>query len=91
MAAESLLAGIKTTLEHVDAGTEKPAAAVPDESVLEELRAACGAFDMDRVDRAMSQLEMYRYERGGKLVEWLREQVNNMMFEEISGGRWPFV
>ena len=90
-AAESLLAGIKTTLEHVDAGAEKPAAAAPDESVLEELRAACGAFDMDRVDRAMSQLEMYRYERGGKLVEWLREQVNNMMFEEISGGRWPFV
>ncbi len=88
-AAETLLAGIDAALERAGEGAGKPAADYPDEGVLAELRAACEAFDMDRVDRAMGQLEMYRYERGGRLVEWLREQVNNMMFEEISGGEWP--
>ncbi len=62
---------------------EKPLAASPDKSLLEELRGACEAFDMDRVDAAMEQLEAKRYESGEELVAWLREQVNNMIFEEI--------
>ncbi len=56
---------------------------MPDKAMLEKLRSACEAFDMDKVDEAMERLEAYRYENGGDLVEWLREQVNNMIFEEI--------
>ncbi len=66
-------------------GADKPIAPAPDNALLEELRGACEAFDMDRVDAALERLEAFRYESGGELVAWLREQVNNMIFEEIIG------
>jgi CheY-like chemotaxis protein/HPt (histidine-containing phosphotransfer) domain-containing protein len=37
----------------------------------------------------MERLEAYRYENGGDLVTWLREQVNTMDFEEIIALRLP--
>jgi CheY-like chemotaxis protein len=87
---ESLLAGIAGALDSLgaDAGA-LPAAASPDPALLAELRAACGAFEMDRVDSAMDSLESFRYEQGGNLVAWLRERVDAMEFEEISSGEWP--
>ena len=87
--AGSLRAEIEKALEEIDAVHDKPVAAEPDPSLLEELRRACEAFDMDRVDETMAQLESFRYEKGGKLVAWLREHVSDMTFEEISRGEWP--
>jgi CheY-like chemotaxis protein len=87
--AEALFHDIGQALGEIGAAAGKPVAAEPLPALLEELREACAAFDMDRVDRAMAQLESFRYEHGGKLVAWLREQVNNMTFEEISSGEWP--
>ncbi len=86
---EALLDHIDKGLSEIDAATGKPAAAVPDPVLLKELREACEAFDMDRVDKAMARLESFRYESGGQLVAWLREQVSNMAFEEIFSGKWP--
>jgi CheY-like chemotaxis protein len=68
---------------------DKPTAAEPDPALLAELREACRSFDMDGVDTIMERLEDFRYERGGELVAWLRDRVNDMMFEEIAGGEWP--
>ena len=87
--AETLLNDLRQLIDRIDDAVRKPAAASPDPSLLAELRAACEAFDMDRVDNAMERLEHFRYESRGKLVEWLREQVNNMAFEVISSGEWP--
>jgi hypothetical protein len=56
---------------------------------LRELREACAAFDMDRADKTMAQLESFHYERGGEIVAWLREQIDMMNFEKISRGEWP--
>jgi signal transduction histidine kinase/CheY-like chemotaxis protein/PAS domain-containing protein/HPt (histidine-containing phosphotransfer) domain-containing protein len=83
--AEALLNGIDKALSEINAAADKPIAAKPDPELLRELRDACKTFDMDRVDAAMEELESFRYESGGGLVERLREQVNNMAFEEISG------
>ncbi len=82
-----LLRGIGEAI--ADPGLDLPAASEPDRAVLAELRAACGAFAMDRVDGAMESLESFRYERGGELVAWLRAQVDAMEFEEIASGEWP--
>ncbi len=87
--AGSLLVEIEEALKEIDAAHDKPVAAEPDPSLLEELRKACEAFDMDRVDETMAQLESFRYEKGGKLVVWLRERISDMTFEEISRGEWP--
>ncbi len=87
--AEALISAINTALAEIDAAVNLPAAAKPDPALLQELRDACGAFDMNRVDTAMEQLDSFKYERGGELVTWLREQVNNMDFEIISAGEWP--
>jgi HPt (histidine-containing phosphotransfer) domain-containing protein len=83
-AAEALLDEIDTALEKLSAENGKPAANTPDPALLEELRAACEAFDMDRVDAAMERLEAYRYEQDGELIAWLREKVDGMEFEEIA-------
>jgi hypothetical protein len=36
------------------------------------------------VDKAMEQLESFRYKQGDDFIKWLREQVNHMDFEKIS-------
>jgi hypothetical protein len=38
----------------------------------------------------MKQLESYSYLDGSDLVDWLRNQVNDMLFEKIADDRWPF-
>jgi CheY-like chemotaxis protein len=82
--AEALLAEIEGLLAGFSADAEKPLAEAPDPALLEELRAACASFEMDRVDSAMERLEAFRYERGGELIAWLREKVDSMEFEEIA-------
>lgn len=82
---EALINDIDKTLERVAGEEKKPMAVTPDPSLLRELRDACKAFDMDGADSAMERLEAFRYESGGELIAWLREQVKNMEFEEIAG------
>ncbi|HBU11441.1 MAG TPA: hypothetical protein DEB31_01520, partial [Clostridiales bacterium] len=82
---EALLDEIDGALTEIDARAGKPAAAAPDPALLAELRAACEAFDMDGVDKAMTRLASFRYEKGEELVAWLRDQINDMAFEQIGG------
>jgi CheY-like chemotaxis protein len=85
--AEALLDEIGRALGQLEAGHADPPAERPDESQIAELREACAAYDMDRVDAAMENLEARRYESGGELVAWLREKVDTMAFEEIASGK----
>ncbi len=81
---EALLGGIDAMLGGISVA-EKPVAAAPDIALLRRLRDACADFDMSGVDAAMEALESFRYESGGGLVLWLREKVNAIAYEEISG------
>jgi CheY-like chemotaxis protein/anti-sigma regulatory factor (Ser/Thr protein kinase) len=85
---EALLANIDRALEEISAAS-MAVAAEPDPAILLELREACGAYDIDAVDALMERLEAFRYGRGGSLVAWLRDKVDNTAFEEVSGGAWP--
>jgi signal transduction histidine kinase/FixJ family two-component response regulator len=78
---DALLTEINTLLKKIDAG--KPEAYRPDPKLLEELRRACGRYDMDGVDAAMGKLEAFRYTRGGELIARLRELADDMDFEGI--------
>lgn len=55
----------------------------PDSEVLERLRAACAAYDMDGTNVAMTELERFDYEADADLVSWLRQQVDLMEFRKI--------
>jgi signal transduction histidine kinase/CheY-like chemotaxis protein len=83
---KKLIESIEQALAQIEARTRKPAASAPDPALLRELREACKAFNMDRVDAAMAKLESFRYDHGSELVAWLRQKVHEMAFEEISAG-----
>jgi HPt (histidine-containing phosphotransfer) domain-containing protein len=82
--AEALLGNIEQTLAHASDAGQKPLADDPDPSLLREVRDACAAFNMDRADQAMKQLEAFHYKSGEQLVAWLRERINAMAFEDIA-------
>jgi CheY-like chemotaxis protein len=85
--AEQLVADLDRMLSSVAPG--KPEKDSPDPDALERLREACGRYDMDGVDTAMSELESFSYAYEEDLVPWLREQVDRTdlsRIEERLGG-----
>ena len=87
--AEKLLDSINSALDLHNQKNNKPSASVPDIALLKELREACAEYDMGRIDSIMLRLESFEYEKGGEIVAWLHEQVEDMNFKEISDGNWP--
>ncbi len=82
---EALVGEIALALDRIDMETGKPTAGEPDQALLQELREACGAYQMDKVDAVMEQLEASKYKRGGELIAFLRGKVDAMEFEDIAG------
>jgi len=87
---EGLLDSIGSALEAVGAENGKPLAVSPDRGLLRRLRAACWKYDVGRVDSIMAELDSFEYSKDTELVDWLRSQVDEMNFEEISDGVWPY-
>jgi len=85
-----LLNSINAALARCGTENRKPAADAPDQALLRELREACGEYDVGKVDRVMSQLESFEYADGAELIAWLRAQLDDMNFDEISNDEWPF-
>jgi CheY-like chemotaxis protein len=84
-AADQLLDGLNAEISRAAMENPKPRKSEPAGEILEELLAACRAFDIDGVDRAMEELESCDYETGSDLVAWLREKADGMGFKEIAG------
>jgi len=61
----------------------KPKKDSPDKSALSDLLTSCQRFDMDGIDEAMEDIEMYEYESDDGLVSWLRETVNVMDLAQV--------
>jgi HPt (histidine-containing phosphotransfer) domain-containing protein len=58
----------------------KPA---PDRALLERLAIACSEYRADEIEGILGELEQPRYETGGELVQWLREQAVNFEYDAI--------
>ncbi|MDR1965970.1 MAG: response regulator [Synergistaceae bacterium] len=81
---EKLLSSLNALLDDQKADEgEKPTRSSPGDEALEKLLEASKSFTASDMEDAMKELERYRYERGGELVEWLREQVDNLEYEAI--------
>jgi signal transduction histidine kinase/FixJ family two-component response regulator len=81
---EKLLKRLKEFLEAVtEDKDEKPLASEPDPVLLRELAEACKRYKANIMEEVLEKLEMYRYESGGGLVQWLREQMDNLEYNVI--------
>jgi len=81
--AKQLIIEIESLLTELRAVSRKPVRSEPDKEILEKLREACIAYDMNAADEAIAELEASRYESGGDLVEWLRANTELTNFDEI--------
>ncbi|MDR2452807.1 MAG: transporter substrate-binding domain-containing protein [Candidatus Accumulibacter sp.] len=85
---ERMLADLSKLLAQIADEMEKPLKDAPDAATLARLKTACAAYDMDGVDRAMAELEAFRYRERQEFIIWLREQARAMelqgMAEELA-------
>jgi CheY-like chemotaxis protein/nitrogen-specific signal transduction histidine kinase len=62
---------------------EKPLSPCPDPALLKELADACKRYKANIIEEILDKLEMYRYESGGDMVQWLREQMDNLEYDTM--------
>ena len=81
---EKLLEKLREFLAAVaEQENEKPVSPQPDPVLLRELAEACKRYKANIMEEALEKLEQYHYESGGELVQWLREQMDNLEYDII--------
>jgi HPt (histidine-containing phosphotransfer) domain-containing protein len=82
-AAEQFISDLSIFLDMLEEKMGKPRKAAPDPELLARIRNAAASYDIGILESAMEELEQYSYE-DGKLVPWLREQIDKAEIEEIA-------
>jgi len=81
---ESMLADLRELLEKAAAGKgAKKKAVAPDPASLAKLLDATQRYKSTLMEEILADMELYDYESGGELVDWLREQVDNLEYDAI--------
>jgi len=81
---EAIIANINAWLEKHDAKSDKkPLLKAPDKELLSRLRLSCEKYDINEIDKIMSELENADYEEGAELMEWLRKKINVSKMREV--------
>jgi signal transduction histidine kinase/CheY-like chemotaxis protein len=82
--AELLLAALEAVLrEAEERKAAKPKASAPDEGMLTKLLNEARRYQASAMEETLAEIESYEYERGGELVVWLRDQLDNLEYEAI--------
>jgi hypothetical protein len=74
---EKLLADITSQ------GPAKDTAKSPDTALLAQFLEACKQFKSNQMEDVLAKLEAFEYESGGDIVQWLREQTDNLEYDAI--------
>ncbi|MDR0448449.1 MAG: cache domain-containing protein [Treponema sp.] len=82
--AWKLIADIKELLDTIKTDNPKQMKDKPDMETLKKLLAACENYDMDTVDAAISGIDTYEYVSDDGLASWLKKNVEQMNFREIT-------
>jgi len=61
----------------------KPSAKSPDAELLRQFLDACKQFKSSLMEEIFEKIDGYKYETGGDLVKWLREQMDNLEYEAM--------
>jgi PAS domain S-box-containing protein len=82
--ARALIDNLRDLLGKMPAPSPKGHLAAPDPGLLERLRTYAMNFDAGGMDETMSSLECFTYDSGSELVEWLKEKINSLEYDEIA-------
>ncbi|MDR1309645.1 MAG: response regulator [Deltaproteobacteria bacterium] len=82
-AVSDLSASLAEILSLSDALDPRPVKDEPDPELLMRLKDACASYDMDGVDRAISELESFMYSKEPDLTPWIRDRIDQMDFQQI--------
>jgi signal transduction histidine kinase/CheY-like chemotaxis protein len=74
------LSGLLTASEALD---DRPVREAPDPEILERLKNACSAYDMDGVDKALADLDEFNYSADPDFPAWIKDRVDQMDFQKI--------
>jgi len=61
----------------------KPPAKSPDPELLRQLLDACKQFKSSLMEETLEKIDKFQYESGGDLVQWLREQMDNLEYDAM--------
>jgi signal transduction histidine kinase/CheY-like chemotaxis protein len=61
----------------------KPAAKSPDAQLLKQFLDACKQFKSSLMEDILDKIDTFQYESGGDLVDWLREQMDNLEYDAM--------
>jgi CheY-like chemotaxis protein len=82
-ALEKLMPALGDLLEEIKNANQKPLRPAPEPALLAGVLKACSDYDMEQLDKAMAELEQYRYASQADLVEWLRKEIDKSELENI--------
>ena len=81
---EIIVANIKYWLDNKDVHEVKPHLKAPDRELLERLRQSCENYDIDDIEKIMSELESAEYEEEAELMAWIREKIDISKMSEVA-------
>ncbi|MDR3204438.1 MAG: response regulator [Deltaproteobacteria bacterium] len=80
---QSLAKQLSVLLDLSDDQAQKQVKEKPDPIVLTKLCQACSAYDMDGVDQAVAELEIYSYSKEPDLTDWLKDMIAQLNFDQV--------
>jgi len=75
----ALTCGVNTVMQIVKLKKDKPYS-----EALIKLKTACDSSCIEKIDEIMNEIEYFEYTSDDKLVQWLRENINEMNYAAIS-------
>jgi len=81
--AWKLVCDLEEMFAAITAESDKPKKDKPDDGLLLKLLAVCEVYDMDGVEEAMAEIDLYQYTSDDGLVDWLLESVELMECDPI--------
>jgi CheY-like chemotaxis protein/HPt (histidine-containing phosphotransfer) domain-containing protein len=83
-AAETLVAVLKGLLAKMEKSNgKKQRCDAPDSALLDRVLEASKQYRQDLMEEAIAELEKHEYDSDGELVLWLREQFDNLEYDDI--------
>jgi hypothetical protein len=82
---EIIVGNVKAWLQQYDAAhNTKPRLQAPDRGLLARLRQSCESYDIEAIDKTMSELESADYEEGADLTAWIRQKIDISKMGEVA-------
>ncbi|MCL2230854.1 MAG: transporter substrate-binding domain-containing protein [Treponema sp.] len=80
-----IIRDLEKLLDEIEAENPKPQKETPDAKTLKAFLEACRDYDIEEADKAMAEIENYKYTADDGLANWLRQNIDRTNFKEIIG------